>query len=54
VAAANKQHVQVIVGYLENGYCGTAKVTVLSAGTITVWTDIDPVFCRKGWLDFLT
>ena len=46
-------HVETIVGYVESGYCGKAEVNILPQHKFTSRENIDPVFCKKSWLDFM-
>ena len=46
-------HMETIVGYVEYGYCGKAEVSILPRHNITSRENIDPVFCKKSWLDFM-
>lgn len=50
--SANEARVETVVGYVESGYCGSAEVEVLPHEKVTSTESIDPVFCRKSWLDF--
>ncbi len=52
--ARGKLHVETVVGYAESGYCGNAKATILPGGKTKLTEDIDLVFCRKSWLDFIS
>ena len=51
-ADGNGTHTETVVGYVESGYCGRAEVSILPQHKVTSNENIDPVFCRKGWLDF--
>ena len=46
-------HVETIVGYVESGYCGMAEVSILPEHKFKSSENIDPVFCKKSWLDFM-
>ena len=46
-------HVETIVGYVESGYCGKAEVSVLPNHKVISSETIDPVFCKRSWLDFM-
>ena len=48
--ARNKPHTETIVGYLETGYCGIAKTTILPKDEIH--TISDPA-CWKSWFDLI-
>ena len=49
--ARGKLHVETMVGYAESGYCGTAKLTILSGDRVD--TD-SKLVCQKSWLDFIS
>jgi hypothetical protein len=49
---ASGTHIETVVGYIESGYCGKAEVSILP-DHITSSENIDPVFCKGGWLDFM-
>lgn len=42
-----------VVGYAEAGYCGKAEVIILPEHKFKANENLDPVFCRKSWLDFM-
>jgi hypothetical protein len=42
-----------IVGYVESGHCGKAEVSISSQHKVTSRESIDPVFCKKSWIDFM-
>jgi len=46
-------HMETIVGYIESGYCGKAEVSILPQHKATSSENIDPVFCKRSWLDFM-
>ena len=48
--ARNKLHTETVVGYVEAGYCGIAKATILPGDKIH--TISDPA-CWKSWFDFI-
>ena len=48
--ARNKLHTETVVGYVEAGYCGIAKATILPGDKIR--TISDPA-CWKSWFDFI-
>jgi hypothetical protein len=50
--AAGVQHTELIVGYVESGYCGNAKVTVLPGNQVLSKEEISLIACRKSWLAF--
>lgn len=50
---ANGPHVETVVGYVESGYCGKAEIKILPANKLTSSEEIDPIFCRKSWFDFM-
>jgi len=52
--ARNKLHTETVVGYVEAGYCGNAKATILPGDKTKFTEDIDPVFCGKSWLEFFS
>jgi hypothetical protein len=54
IDAGGKPHVELMVGYVESGYCGNAKATILPGGRTKLTEDIDPLFCGKSWLDFVS
>lgn len=51
--AAGSRHNQVVVGYVEQGYCGRAETAVLPAGRVVSSEQIDVLFCKGSWLDFI-
>ena len=52
-ADASGTHSDTIVGYVESGYCGKAEVSISSQNKVTSRESIDPVFCKKRWIDFM-
>ena len=48
--ARSKLHTERVVGYVEAGYCGIAKATILPGDKIR--TISDPA-CWKSWFDFI-
>lgn len=46
-------HMETVVGYVESGYCGKAEVSILPKHNVTSRETIDPVLCKKSWLDFM-
>ena len=44
--------VETVVGYIEAGYCGKAEVEILPGEKINSVERIDPLWCKKSWLDF--
>ena len=48
--AREKLHTETVVGYVEAGYCGIAKATILPGDKIH--TISDPA-CWKSWFDFI-
>jgi hypothetical protein len=46
-------HVETVVGYFESGYCGKAEIKIFPAGKVRSTETIDPIWCKKSWLDFL-
>jgi hypothetical protein len=51
IDARNKLHSETIVGYVEAGYCGTAKATILPGDRIDTISDLA---CWKSWFDFIS
>jgi hypothetical protein len=49
---ASGPHVETIVGYVEAGYCGEADVEILPGAKVTSVERIDPICCKRSWLDF--
>jgi hypothetical protein len=49
----NVPHIETVVGYIESAYCGKADVKMLPGDKVVSSESIDPLFCRKGWLDFM-
>jgi hypothetical protein len=49
----SREHREIVVGYVEGGYCGKAKIEVLPGDRMVSRESIDPVFCKRSWLDFL-
>ena len=49
---ATGPHIETVVGYVEAGYCGKAQVEILPGEKIRSVERIDPVWCKKSWLDF--
>jgi hypothetical protein len=47
------RHSELVVGYIEGGYCGKAEVNVLSRDKVASHEKIDPVACIGGWFDFI-
>ena len=50
--ARNKVHSELVVGYVETGYCGTAKAVILPEGRVESTDFIPELVCWKGWLGF--
>ena len=50
---ASGPHGETVVGYLEYGYCGKADINILPEGKVTSSENIDPLLCKKSWLDFM-
>jgi hypothetical protein len=46
-------HSQIIAGYVEKGYCGTARAEVYPRYVISAHEDIGIVWCPGGWFSFL-
>ena len=46
-------HTELVVGYVESGYCGRATAIVQPGGKVNVKENIDIVFCKGSWLDFV-
>jgi hypothetical protein len=51
-ADATGPHAETIVGYVEAGYCGKAEVEILPGEMVKSVERIDPIWCKKSWLDF--
>jgi hypothetical protein len=47
------RHSELVVGYIEGGYCGKAEVNVLSRYKVTSDEKINQVACVGGWFDFI-
>jgi hypothetical protein len=43
----------VVVGYVERGYCGNTAATVLPSGRVKTNEHINILFCKGSWFDFL-
>jgi len=52
IMGATGPRVETVVGYVEAGYCGKAEVEILPGERINSIERIDPVWCKKSWLDF--
>ena len=52
IMGATGPRVQTVVGYVEAGYCGKAEVEILAGERINSVESIDPLWCKKSWLDF--
>jgi hypothetical protein len=50
--ARNMQHTEVVVGYVEAGYCGSVTATVQPGSIVRAAERIDLLFCKWSWLDF--
>jgi hypothetical protein len=53
IDAHHQPHVELVVGYVEAGYCGQAMATILPGGEVASEEDIDLIACWKSWVDFL-
>jgi len=51
--ASGTLHSEVVVGYLESGYCGSAVAIVLPGGKVKANERIDTLSCKGSWVDFL-
>ena len=49
----NTRRVEVLAGYVEDGYSGTASGTVLADGRVVTYDDTFRFFYYKSWLDFV-
>jgi hypothetical protein len=49
--ARYKLHTETVVGYVEAGYCGTAKATILPGDRVDTISDLA---CWKSWFDFIS
>jgi hypothetical protein len=49
-----QRHDEVLVGYVESGYCGNAKATTLPNGQISTKERINVAFCYGSWFEFFT
>jgi hypothetical protein len=50
--AAGTPHSELVVGYLESGYCGSAEAVVEPGGKVMANEHVDILFCKGSWLDF--
>jgi len=46
-------HLETVVGYVESGYCGKAEIKILPQDKVSSSESIDPVFCKRSWLEFM-
>jgi hypothetical protein len=49
--ARNKVHTETVVGYVEAGYCGSAKATIFPGERVEA---ISELACWKSWFDFIS
>jgi len=52
VDSNHQPHTELLVGYVEADYCGSATITILPEGKTLSRENIDLIACWKSWLDF--